>query len=89
MANELDELRQRLTAMTGSEERTKCPMGRLLDELDEDTSTMIQTAMADETIPYTRIHQEIRGAGIPLSKDSLKWHRMGVCYCPEDLGNDE
>jgi len=63
-------------------------MGRLLDELDEETRGLIQAALDNQTVGYTRIQAELRGAGIPISKDSVKWHRMGVCYCPNPVGND-
>lgn len=78
MADPVDALRDRLANLQGSE--TVCPVQRLYGELDEETAAILKSVI-DGPTPMTRIHAEIRASGLKLAKDSLSYHRKGICRC--------
>lgn len=62
----------------------KCPMARLLDELDKKdkkTRLIVEEKLFDPAFPYTRLHKELRRAGFRIGIESVGSHRNGICIC--------
>jgi len=57
-----------------------CPMGRIIQSLDKETSEALVRAL--EGRAATRIiHHELQSAGIRIGRDSVASHRNGWCRC--------
>lgn len=78
MDDALQPLRHRLANIDTT--NSLCPVQRLYSELDDETCTILQRLVTGPT-STTRIHAEIRAAGLSLSRDSLSYHRKGICRC--------
>ena len=77
------DLREALNAIYTGEPR-KCPMAKVLDGMDEDTRLVVEKWLFDSSFPYTRLHKELRRAGIRISAESVGNHRKGICVCREN-----
>lgn len=77
------DLRDALNAIyTGGSE--KCPMAKVLDAFDEQTRLVVEERLFDPDFAYSRLHKELRRAGIKISAESVGNHRKGLCVCREN-----
>jgi hypothetical protein len=77
------DLREALNAIYTGEPQ-KCPMAKVLDTFDEDTKIVVEKSLFDPDFPYSRLHKELRRAGIKISSESVSDHRKGICVCREN-----
>lgn len=64
-----------------------CPAARLVEEVREEGGDIIADQLArtlmDEDVKVTPFHAHLRNAGFRISRDSLRFHRQGICTCRE------
>ena len=75
----MSELSERLkTISSGS--KTPCPLGKILLDLDKETSEALQFAL-ESRVATRIIHLELSGAGMKIGRDTITQHRNGWCRC--------
>ncbi len=59
-----------------------CPIGNLLDRLDDESRTNLVSALSDDSVAHAKIARAIRDeAQIAVADETVSEHRRGVCRC--------
>lgn len=59
----------------------KCNVAKLLETVDGDTASALQTALDTATVSNNKIRAALLTEGIRMSRDTIGDHRRGRCSC--------
>lgn len=74
-------LKDRLAALDGPPQQRPCPVRVLLDQLDLETSELLERLLTENRKSVRSIHSELASSGIRIARESLSNHRNGWCRC--------
>lgn len=60
----------------------KCPVSRLLTEIDGNDATDLTAALGDESVANVAIARALSRHGYSVRADAIANHRTGRCACP-------
>lgn len=75
----MSELSERLSSISKGV-ISPCPVGKLLIELDKDTSDALKKALEGRAATRV-IHTELTNAGFRIGRDTIAAHRNEWCRC--------
>ena len=91
----MEELREKLKALSSNSVEPTCPTERFLrsvKEEDPELSSMLSNLFMDPEQPVLSLQQELKGHGYKISRESISIYRRGVCrcdpHCSKLLGDD-
>jgi len=61
---------------------TKCPVSRLLDDIENADKADLIAALDDKSIPNAAIARALERHGNTIRADAIGNHRYGRCACP-------
>jgi hypothetical protein len=59
----------------------KCNVAKLLETVDSDTASALQTALDTATVSNNKIRAALLTEGLRMSRDTIGDHRRGRCSC--------
>jgi hypothetical protein len=80
-------LKERLALLEVPPPLRPCPVKIILDQLDTETSELLDRLLTKSRKSIRSIHSELHSSGIRVGRDSLANHRNGHCRCPMEEGN--
>ena len=78
----LDEIREQVAAARG----LRCPVARVMAELDKRDAGELRAAMDDRSITGSAIGKALRARGLRISDEGIRGHRNRTCSCQQKGG---
>ena len=80
----MSELSEALKKLESNKTSDPCPVGKLLNEIDEDARNILKRVL-ESSVSTRSIHNELSKAGYKTARDTIENHRKKWCRCRESI----